>query len=104
MGFTAPTAEQDAKEPGMPRKRVRMIDVATAAGVSPTTASFVLNGRDASIPTETKQRVLTAARQLAYRPHAAARALATGRTHRIGIAFNTPDSFSNRDTYFTDIL
>lgn len=88
----------------MLRKRVRMKDVAEAAGVSQTTASFVLNGRDASIPLETRQRVLTIAKQLEYRPHASARALATGRTHRLGIVLNTPDSFSTRDEYFGEVL
>jgi DNA-binding LacI/PurR family transcriptional regulator len=78
--------------------------VAKAAGVSPTTASFVLNGRCDSIPDDTQQRVLEAARKLHYRPHLAARALATGRTRRIGIVLNQPESFSTRDTYFSEVL
>jgi len=81
-----------------------MSDVAEAAGVSRTTASFVLNGRHAGIPLATQQRVLKAARELEYRPNSSARALATGRTHRIGIVLNTPESFSARDAYFTEVL
>ncbi len=88
----------------MARKRVRMIDVAAAAGVSPTTASFVLNGRHHSIPAATRHRVEAAAKQLGYCPHSTARALATGRTNRIGVVLNTPESFSVRDAYFRDIL
>jgi len=81
-----------------------MSDVAARAGVSRTTASFVLNDRDVAIPTETRQRVLQAARQLGYRPHAAARALATGRTQRIGIVLNEPECFGTENTYFTNVL
>lgn len=88
----------------MATSRVRLSDVAKAAGVSPTTASFVLNDRCESIPAETQQRVLDAARRLHYRPHIAARALATGRTRRIGIVLNQPESFSTNDTYFAEIL
>jgi DNA-binding LacI/PurR family transcriptional regulator len=64
-----------------PAKRVTSADVARAAGVSRTTVSFVLNGRPGwSIPDETRNRVLDAARELRYRPRAAARALAAGRS------------------------
>lgn len=88
----------------MRSKRVRMIDVANAANVSATTASFVLNGREASIPPETRQRVLKMAHLMNYRPHAAARALATGRTYRLGVVLNTSDSFGSGDSYITGIL
>jgi LacI family transcriptional regulator len=81
-----------------------MIDVARAAGVSRTTASFVLNGRDASIPPETQERVRHAAERLGYRPHDGARSLATGRTNRIGILLNQPESFSTDDPYFTNLM
>jgi LacI family transcriptional regulator len=81
-----------------------MIDVAEHAGVSRTTASFVLNGRDASIPHETRQRVHRAARQLGYRPSATARELATGRTQRIGIIIDSPYGFGSGDLYFTEVL
>ncbi|HSV73274.1 MAG TPA: LacI family DNA-binding transcriptional regulator [Chthonomonadales bacterium] len=88
----------------MPTRRARLKDVADRAGVSPTTASFVLNGRTDAIPESTRQRVLDAAAGLNYRPHAAARSLATGRTRRIGIVLNQPESFSTRDTFFSEIL
>jgi DNA-binding LacI/PurR family transcriptional regulator len=66
---------------GQPAKRVTSADVARAAGVSRTTVSFVLNGRpNWSVPDETRNRVLDAARELAYRPRASARALAAGRS------------------------
>ena len=70
----------------MAKKRVTSHDVAKLAGVSRTTVSFVLNGvRTAQISEKTKQRVLDAAQHLGYRPHAAARSLATSQTHTIGL-------------------
>jgi LacI family transcriptional regulator len=48
--------------------------------------SFVLNRRvGASIPEETRRRVLAAAEELGYHPHGAARALAGGASHTIGL-------------------
>jgi LacI family transcriptional regulator len=89
---------------GARAKRVRIRDVAAAAGVSATTTSFVLNGQDASISQETRDRVREVARKLGYRPHASARALATGRTHRMGVVLNTPYSLLGRGTYHTQVL
>jgi LacI family transcriptional regulator len=67
-------------------RRPTSADVATAAGVSRTTVSFVLNGRqDVKIPDETRQRVLSAAQRLGYHPHAPARQLAGGRSHVIAL-------------------
>ncbi|MGW0711637.1 LacI family DNA-binding transcriptional regulator [Streptomyces sp. NPDC002643] len=64
-----------------PAKRITSSDVARAAGVSRTTVSFVLNDKPGlSIPEETRRRVMDAARELDYRPHAAARALRVGRS------------------------
>jgi LacI family transcriptional regulator len=60
-------------------------DVARRAGVSPTTVSFVLNdvaGR--SIPENTRRRVRASARELRYRPNAAAKLLRTNRSHAFG--------------------
>jgi len=64
-----------------PAKRVTSVDVARAAGVSQTTVSFVLNDKPGqSIPEATRLRILEVARQLDYRPHGSARALAAGRS------------------------
>jgi DNA-binding LacI/PurR family transcriptional regulator len=68
------------------RRQARSRDVAKMAGVSRTTVSFVLNDvPGVKISEETRQRVLEAARQLNYYPTAAARSLASGKTHRIGL-------------------
>lgn len=63
-----------------------MSDVATRAGVSRTTVSFVLNGRaDAAIPEETRARIRAAIAELGYRPNAGARALAAKRSEWYGL-------------------
>ncbi len=67
---------------------VTMGDIAQVAGVSQATVSFVLNGRErsnGSISPHTKKRVQDAARELGYRPNRTARALATGRSHLVGL-------------------
>jgi DNA-binding LacI/PurR family transcriptional regulator len=74
-------------------KRPTSADVALAAGVSRTTVSFVLNGRqDVKIPLETRERVLAAAERLGYHPHAPARQLAGGRSHIVALVLHqTPE-------------
>lgn len=59
-------------------------DVARAAGVSRSTASYALSSKR-TISAEVRQRVNVAARELGYTPNAGARALATSRTRVIGL-------------------
>ncbi|MBM2620238.1 LacI family DNA-binding transcriptional regulator [Actinoplanes sp. LDG1-06] len=54
-------------------------DVAKAAGVSPSTVSYVLSGRR-PISAQTRERVQAAIAELGFHPHAGARALASSRT------------------------
>jgi LacI family transcriptional regulator len=66
--------------------RVRITDVATAAGVSPATVSVVLNDVDgARVAKETRERIRAAAAELGYTPNTVARGLRTQRTHTIGL-------------------
>lgn len=68
------------------RRRPTSADVAARAGVSRTTVSFVLNDRPGmSISPTTRRRVLDAAAELGYHPHASARGLAGGKSHMIGL-------------------
>ena len=53
-------------------------DVARLAGVSRSTVSQILNGNDDRFPQETRDRVTTAAAELAYRPSRAGRSLVSG--------------------------
>lgn len=67
------------------RKKVTIKDVAMRAGVSPTTVSMVLNGKDVSLPESTRERVRRAAAELDYSTDILARALVTRRTNIIGV-------------------
>ncbi len=70
-----------------PSRRVTLADVAVRAGVSVTTASYVLNGRAETmrISSDTARRVSAAVEALSYRPNHNARSLRTSRTATIGI-------------------
>jgi LacI family transcriptional regulator len=69
------------------RRRVTLTDVAVRAGVSTTTASYILNGRSQQmrISAETQGRVREAASHLGYRPNRSARSLRTATTSTIGV-------------------
>lgn len=60
-------------------------DVAQAAGVSISTVSYALSGKR-SITQATRERVLAAAQELGYLPHASARMLAANRSHIIAVS------------------
>jgi len=67
-------------------RAVTMKDVAHHAGVSRTAVSLVLNDRyNVTLAHETRQRVLSAAAELGYRPNAGARALAQQRSDWYGL-------------------
>lgn len=62
------------------------VDVAKRAGVSQTTVSLVLSGKGPGRVSEaTADAVRTAARELGYRPNAAARALRSGTASAVGL-------------------
>lgn len=65
-------------------KRVRIEDVALAAGVSTQTVSRVVNNRPEVLPA-TRQRVLDAISLLGYEPSLFARGLAGSKSHIIGM-------------------
>lgn len=60
-------------------------EVARAAGVSATTVSNVLNGRDARMRAETRERVVEAMRALNYTPNVFAQQLKSGQNKTIGL-------------------
>jgi LacI family transcriptional regulator len=72
------------------RRRITLRDVAEEAGVSKTTAVFVLNQRpNFSVPEETRRRIHDAAARLGYRRNGLAAALSRGRTGTIGLIVQT---------------
>jgi DNA-binding LacI/PurR family transcriptional regulator len=69
------------------RTPVTLRHVADEAGVSVTTVSRILNGRETGVPIReaTRQRILTAASALGYRPNLMARALRGSRSSLLGV-------------------
>ncbi|MFF3785265.1 LacI family DNA-binding transcriptional regulator [Streptomyces sp. NPDC001933] len=74
-----------------------MADVARVAGVSAQTVSRVSNGFP-GVNEETRQRVLTAMKELGYRPNSAARALKRGEFRTIGVITFTLSTTGNMRT------
>ena len=66
-----------------------LTDVAHLAGVSLTTASKAINGRD-RISEATRNRVLRAAKKLSYAPNLVAKSLARGQSSIIGVLLRDP--------------
>lgn len=66
-------------------RRPIMSDVAKLAGVSRTTVSLVLNGRNARISEATKRRIAEAVQELNFRPSIAAQQLRTRRSRLIAM-------------------
>jgi len=65
-------------------KRATLADVARLAGLSPTAASMILNGRpNTRLSQDAHDRVFAAAEALGYRPNVAARGLRTDKTSTI---------------------
>ena len=69
------------------RTSVTLRDVAHASGVSVTTVSRILNGRESGVPIrdETRQRVIRTAEELGYRPNLLARGLRGSRSTLLGV-------------------
>ena len=66
------------------RRAATMGDVAKLVGVSQQTVSRVVNARE-YVSGHTRERVLSAMRELNYRPNPAAQALVTGRSKTLGV-------------------
>jgi LacI family transcriptional regulator len=75
------------------RPPATLSQVAQRAGVSLTTASKAINGKD-RVSEVTRERVMAAARDLSFTPNLVARGLITGRTSTVG--FIIADSMTHR--------
>src|SRR5262249_49657163 len=76
-----------APQPSSAQKPISQKELAERLGLSPATISLVLNrssGAD-SIPQQTKDLIVEAARQFNYRPNLLARSLRTRRTYTVGV-------------------
>ena len=64
---------------------VTVKDIAEAAGVSITTVSLVLSGRECRVSLKTRDRVLKIAQELDYQPNYLARGLVTRKSQTVGL-------------------
>ncbi|MEO8777455.1 MAG: LacI family DNA-binding transcriptional regulator [Rhodanobacter sp.] len=72
-------------------RSITILDVASQAGVSPMTASRVMNDNP-RVGSELRERVLAAAKQLSYKPNLAGRSLRSSNSARIGLLYSNPSA------------
>lgn len=87
-------------------RRIKIKDVAVAAGVSVTTVSHALNAKG-RLPQETRDHVRRVAEQMGYRPSVAARNLGGGKTGLLGLLISQPEGSSvpfSDFAYFTQLM
>ena len=76
-------------------RKISSRDVALKAGVSQTTVSYVLSGREnIAIPDATRQRVLDAAADLGYRANSSAKAMRSGRFGSVSLLLSENPAMS----------
>lgn len=90
----------------MPRTIPSQRDIASRAGVSQSTVSFVLNGRaeEIGIPAATQDRIREVVEELQYVPNVAARALRSSRNGLIGVYTYERVFPLNPDDYYNEFL
>ena len=92
MGDTKPAVDEAASEQARAKAgRVRIEDVAEAAGVSMKTVSRVLNN-EPNVSPRTRTLVEAAVEKLRYRPLPSARVLAGRRSYLVAMLFDNPSS------------
>ena len=88
----------------MKPRKASAVDVARRVGVSRTTVSFVLNNTPGkTIPENTRQKVLSAARSLGYAPDESARRAAMMKRHAVGL-FITHSAYISSDAYILRLI
>lgn len=89
-------------------KVATIMDVAREAGVSKTTAVFILNDRPGfQVAETTRSRVRDAAQRLGYRRSGLARAISTGRIYTVGVVIRitpTETTATPHGVYAKDVL
>lgn len=97
VGFALQPDPTSMKKQKTKSSAVTIDEVASRAGVSIKTVSRVLN-REAAVRDTTRQRVLAAAKELNYRPNAAARSLASSRSYFVALVYDNPS-----ESYLLDL-
>ena len=78
-------------------------DVARAAGVSKGAVSFALNNRPGVAP-ETRERILSVARELGWTPNSRARALSASRAFSVGLVMARSPETLRADPFFPSFI
>jgi LacI family transcriptional regulator len=86
------------RQPATPDGPVTLADVARRAGVSPATASRVINGSPKPVADDLRDRVLRAVDDLRYVPNAHAQSLARAQRSAVGVIVHDVS-----DPYFAEI-
>ncbi|MCI2238611.1 LacI family transcriptional regulator [Paenibacillus sp. TRM 82003] len=87
--------------PGAARPTIR--DIARVAGVSKASVSYALNDLP-GVSAATRERVLLAARELGWRPSAAARSLSHARAHAVGLAVARDVELLGEEPYYMRLV
>ena len=82
---------------------ISMKDIALRCGVSVSTVSKALNGR-LDVGEETRERILSVAKELGYTANSAARSLKTNRSYSIGVVFTDLSGSGFMHEYFASML
>ena len=82
---------------------VSLKDVAQSCGVSVATVSKALNGQQ-DIGEATRERILSAAKEMGYTANVMARAFKTNRTYNLGILFSDLQNSGFMHEYFASML
>jgi len=88
-----------ALDGGVPSRPATLADVGRLAGVSPATASRVLNGTGTRVAESLRERVLAAAAELDYVPNAHAQALMRRDTQTVGVL-----AYDVNNPYFVEVI
>lgn len=78
-------------------------DVARASGVSKGAVSFALNNRP-GLAAETRERILTVAREMGWTPSSRARALSVSRALAVGLVIARPPNTLGADPFFAAFI
>ncbi len=84
-------------------QRLNLEEIGRLAGVSRSTVSRVVNG-EPNVSAEAKRRVEEVIQETGYRPHAAARSLASNRTGVVGLVIASAASTLFDDPYFGRLI
>ncbi len=77
--------------------------IAEMTGLSTATVSYALNDSK-TVSAQSKERVLKAAKEIGYRPNAAAQMLRTQRSNTIAFVIPTDESNPNANFFYMDVL